>query len=147
MRSSTGLGHITAVRAAAGKVTRPDQPLDGTAAGIFAIDHSVVTLANCAIGNPLFGLQGSGSISFSKKLDLHAVAAPLGDWQAVLRQTKLPIVDGVGSNIAGVIQQMFNGAQRLLLWDIHICGTTNAPKVEITPAPVITEPVAALLRR
>ena len=32
----------------------------------------------------------------------------------------------------------------MLLWDIHIAGKTDAPKVEFTPAPVITAPLAAL---
>jgi hypothetical protein len=137
-------GDISAVRAAAGKVTKPDQRLDGTAAGVFDIGHETVTLQSCAVGNPLFGLQGAGTIGFDKTLDLHAVAAPLGDWQVALRQSNVPIVADVGSGLAGAIQQIFNGAQHALLWDIHICGRTDAPNVEFTPAPVITAPLAAL---
>lgn len=137
-------GTLTTVRAAADKVAKPDDPLDGQAAGVFSIKDRVVTLKRAAIGNPTFGLQGSGTITFDKRLNLHVVAAPLGDWGDALRQSNIPIIDGIASNIAGAIQQVFNGAQRVFLWDIRIEGTTSAPKVQTTPAPVITEPVAAL---
>lgn len=137
-------GDITALRAAAQKVTKPGQPLDGNAAGVFTIRNKVVTLQNCAVGNPLFGLQGSGTISFDKRLDLHVVAAPLGDWRLALKHSKVPGLEDVGSDIAAAIQGMFNGAQRVLLWDIHVGGTTAAPIVQVAPAPIITEPLAAL---
>src|SRR5665213_3208581 len=137
-------GTLTIVRAAADKVAKPDDPLDGQAAGVFSIRNEVVTLKRCAVGNPTFGLEGSGTVGFDKRLNLHVAAAPLGDWRDALRQSNIPIIDGIGSNIAGGIQQIFNGAQRVLLWDIHIEGTTAAPKVQTTPAPAITQPVAAL---
>jgi hypothetical protein len=131
---------IPVVKQAAGKVAKPDQPMVGQAAGLFAIHDEVVVLKRCAVGNPFFGLQGSGTIGFDKSLDLQVVAAPLGDWQDALKAQKVPVLD----DIAGAIQQVINGAQRTLLWDIRIQGTTTDPKVITVPAPAITEPVAAL---
>ncbi|MDB5304257.1 MAG: AsmA family, partial [Phycisphaerales bacterium] len=131
---------VPVVKAAADRVTGPNQSLVGQAAGVVSVRNEVVVLNNCAVGNPLFGLQGSGTIGFDKSLDLHAVAAPLGDWGDALRQSKIPVID----NIAGAIQQLFNGAQRTLLWDLRISGTTSQPKVATIPAPAITEPIAAL---
>lgn len=137
-------GNILAIRAAAAKVSHPDQPLDGQAAGLFSIRDETVTFDNCAVGNPLFGLQGSGTIKFNKSLDFNVVAAPLGDWSVALKRSHVPIIDNIGSSIAGGIQQLFDGAQRAILWDIHITGSTKAPKVDVTPAPVITESLAAI---
>jgi hypothetical protein len=135
-------GDIQTIRAAAANVTKPDQPLDGEAAGLFSIRDEQVMLANCAVGNPNFGLEGSGKIGFDKSLDLHCVAAPLGDWREAMKRSNVPVLEDVGSDIAGAIQQLFAGAQRTLLWDIHIVGTTTAPKVEQSIAPAITQPVA-----
>ncbi|MDB5353882.1 MAG: AsmA family [Phycisphaerales bacterium] len=131
---------VPVVKAAAERVARPNESLVGQAAGVVSVRNEVVVLNNCAVGNPLFGLQGAGTIGFDKTLDLHAVAAPLGDWGDALKQSNIPILD----NIAGAIQQLFNGAQRTLLWDLHITGTTSQPQVATIPAPAITEPIAAL---
>ncbi|HWE96999.1 MAG TPA: hypothetical protein VG269_23760 [Tepidisphaeraceae bacterium] len=131
---------VPVVKQAAAKVARPDQPMVGQAAGLFTIRDEVVVLNRCAVGNPLFGLQGSGTIGFDKSLDLQVVAAPLGDWHDALKEQKIPVLD----DIAGAIQQVISGAQRTLLWDIHVQGTTTDPKVITVPAPAITEPVAAI---
>ena len=137
-------GNINPIHAIASTVTKVDPPLDGQAAATFTIRDETVTLLNCAVGNPVFGLQGSGNIGFDKTLNLHAVAAPLGDWGQALKQSNLPLIDSVGSTVVGSIQQIFNGAQRTLLWDIRISGTTHSPSVYAVPAPIITEPVAAI---
>ena len=70
--------------------------------------------------------------------------APLGDWQSALKDCKIPVVEDAGSDIAGAIQQLFSGAQRVLLYDIQISGTTTKPAVTEVPAPVISQPVAAI---
>jgi hypothetical protein len=137
-------GDIQTIRAAASKVSKPDQDLDGEAAGIFSIRNETVTLENCAVGNPMFGLEGSGTIGFDKKLNLHAAAAPLGDWREGLKRSGVPVLEDVASDIAGSIQQLFASAQGTLLWDIHISGTTSAPKVEQTAVPAISKPAAAI---
>jgi hypothetical protein len=131
---------VPVVKAAAERVAKPNQSLVGQAAGVVSVRNEVVVLNNCVVGNPLFGLQGAGTIGFDRSLDLRAVAAPLGDWGDALKQNNIPILD----NIAGAIQQLFNGAQRTLLWDLHITGTTSQPQIATIPAPAITEPIAAL---
>ncbi|HZK79651.1 MAG TPA: hypothetical protein VFC46_01255, partial [Humisphaera sp.] len=134
-------GDISAIRAAAKPVSKADQTLDGRAAGVFSLRDEKVTLSNCVVGNPLYGLQGSGTIGFNKALDLHVVAAPLGDWQLALKQNN---ASGL-ANIAAAIQQVFNGAQHLLLYDVHVTGPATHPTVAApTPVPIITAPIAAI---
>jgi hypothetical protein len=137
-------GDISVIREAAHPVTRAQDPLTGHAAGTFAIHHQIVTLENCVVGNNSFGLQGSGTIGFDKRLDLNVVAAPLGDWALTLKQGKVLAANSPGADIVRGIQQLFSGAQQALLYDIHVTGTTTAPTVTVVLAPAITEPVAAL---
>ncbi len=141
---NANFGNITAIRAAANPVAKPEQSLDGQASGLFDIRDKVVTLKSCTVGNPMFGLIGSGTVGFDNTVDVNVVAAPLGDWAEALCKSKVPILDVVGSSLVSPIQAMFNTAQRTLLWDIRVRGTTSAPKIDAVPAPVITEPVAAL---
>lgn len=137
-------GNVAAIRAASTPVAKPDQPLDGQAAGAFSIGKQQVKLWDAVLGNPTFGLAGDGTVNFDGNLDLHLAAAPLGDWQTNLQRSGVPIVNSVGSQLMGAIQLMFNGAQRTLLWDIRVTGTAKAPKVTPTPVPVITAPLAAI---
>ncbi|HWE02076.1 MAG TPA: AsmA-like C-terminal region-containing protein [Tepidisphaeraceae bacterium] len=137
-------GDITALRAAARSVSKPQQTLDGQAAGVFSVRDETVTLSNCAVGNPLYGLQGSGDIGFNEMVDLHVVAAPLGDWRMALKQTNVPILANA-AGIAGSIQKLFDGAQRALLYDVHITGPATHPTVAApTLMPVISGPIAAI---
>jgi hypothetical protein len=137
-------GDITAVRAAAKPVSKTNQTLDGRAAGVFSLRDGKVTLENCVVGNPIYGLQGSGTIGLDKSLDLHVVAAPLGDWQLALKQNNA----GGLAVVAGSIQRLFNGAQHLLLYDVHVTGPATHPTVAPpTPCPIITAPIAAVFEQ
>lgn len=136
-------GNIATVRAAATPVAKPEQALEGLAAGVFSIADQKVTVVNGAVGNPMFGLQGSGIIGFDKSLDLNVVGAPLGDWGLALKRSNVPIVGDVAGDLAGAIQRVFNGAQGMLLYNIHVQGTTTRPQIQVTPAPILTAPLAA----
>ncbi len=116
----------------------------GEAAGVFSIAEQQITLKNAAVSAPAIGLQGSGKIGFDKKLDLTAVAAPLGDWADKIKQGHIPIVSDVAGNVVGAVQQLFNAAQGTLLFNIHVTGTIDHPLVEKVPAPIITQPIALL---
>jgi hypothetical protein len=134
-------GDITAIRAAAKSVSKSNQTLDGRAAGMFSLRDEKVTLTNCAVGNPLYGLQGSGTVGFDKTLDLHIVAAPLSDWKIALKQANAPGL----ADLAAPIENLFNGAQHALLYDVHVTGPATHPTVAPpTPVPVITKPIAAI---
>ncbi len=116
----------------------------GDAAGLFSIADETITLKDVAINSPALGLQGSGTIGFDKSLNLEAVATPLGDWGDKVKQLNIPLVSDIAGDIIGGIQKVVNTAQRGLLYEIHVTGTTDHPVVEKTVAPAITDSVALL---
>jgi uncharacterized protein involved in outer membrane biogenesis len=114
------------------------------AAAIFSIKDRVIELKHAAINSPLLGLQGSGTVSFDKQLDLDVVAAPLGDWKMNLKKLKIPIVSDVTGEIAGAVQRLLTAATSTLLYQFQVTGETSKPKITPVPVPVLTEPAAAL---
>ena len=51
----------------------------GSAAVVFDIADSVVTLRNFGISAPILGLQGGGKVGFNGQVDMNVIAAPLAD--------------------------------------------------------------------
>ena len=114
------------------------------AAAIFSIKDRVVHLKSAAINSPVLGLQGTGTVSFDKHLDLDVVAAPLGDWKMNIKKLKIPIVSDVTAEIAGAVQKLLSAATSQLLYQFHVTGDTHKPKITAVPVPVLTEPAAAI---
>lgn len=114
------------------------------AAAIFAIKDRRIELKNAAINSPLLGLQGSGTITFDKQLDLNVVAAPLGDWKMNLKKLNIPIVSDVTGEIAGAVQRLLTAATSNLLYQFHVTGETKDPKITAVPVPVLTDTAAAI---
>lgn len=114
----------------------------GQAAAVFEIYDQMVHLKQAAISAPVLGVQGTGNVSFKGDLDLHAVAAPLADWKDQLKRTKIPILSDVAGELAGGIQKMLNTASQTLLYEFHVTGKANKPKIETVPAPALTDGVA-----
>jgi hypothetical protein len=125
------------------KVSR-DSLSTGEAAAIFSIKDRVIELKNAAINSPLLGLQGSGTVSFDKLLDLNVVAAPLGDWKMNLKKLKIPIVSDVTGEIAGAVQRLLTAATSALLYQFHVTGEMKKPTITPVPVPVLTETAAAI---
>ena len=71
------------------------------------------------------------------------IAAPLGDWRRDLQKTNVPIVSGALAVIAGGLESAVNGAQELL-YQFHIVGPADNPKVTPIPAPLLTDSAAKL---
>jgi hypothetical protein len=114
------------------------------AAVIFSIKDRVVHLKSAAINSGVLGLQGTGTVSFDKQLDLDIVAAPLGDWKMNLKKLKIPIVSDVTAEIAGAVQKLLNAATSQLIYQFHVTGDTHQPKITPVPVPVLTETAAAI---
>jgi hypothetical protein len=114
------------------------------AAVIFSIKDRVVHLKSAAINSGVLGLQGTGTVSFDRQLDLDIVAAPLGDWKMNLKKLKIPIVSDVTAEIAGAVQKLLNAATSQLIYQFHVTGDTHQPKITPVPVPVLTETAAAI---
>jgi hypothetical protein len=72
------------------------------------------------------------------------VAAPLADWKEQMKRTRIPIVSDIAGEVLGGLQKMVNTATKTLLYEFHVTGTTQRPKIEAIPAPVLTEGMAKL---
>jgi hypothetical protein len=116
----------------------------GQAAGVFEIHDQKVELAEFALSSPVLGVQGSGTETFDGRLDLRVVAAPLADWKEQMKRTRIPIVSDIAGEVLGGLQKMVNTATKTLLYEFHVTGTTQRPKIEAIPAPVLTEGMAKL---
>jgi len=134
------LSSLEAVKQVATNVKKDQDVGAGDAAAVIHVGQRKIYLQNAAVNSPLLGLQGSGTIGFDRSLDLSVVAAPLGDWRDHMRDAGAP---GVG-DVLGAVQQFLNSAQGALLYQFRVTGTTSAPQTALVPAPVITEPLAAL---
>jgi hypothetical protein len=111
----------------------------GRAAALFQIDHQKVHLAQLAVSAPLLGIQGAGDVTLDGKLDLRAVAAPLGDWKKHLQQTKIPIIGDIGAELVGGIQKLLNTATGKVLYQFKITGTADEPALTTEPVPLLSE--------
>jgi hypothetical protein len=131
---------VPTVHEVASQVKHSEELGDGDAAGIAHVAHQVLSLKNVALNSPMLGLQGSGTIGFDKSLDMTVVAAPLGDWRDKMRQAGIPVV----GDVLGSIQHLLNTAQGALLYQFRVTGTVTHPIKAVIPAPVITQPIAAL---
>jgi hypothetical protein len=121
----------------------------GEAAGTFRLERGNVVIENAAVSSTALGLIGTGTVGFGedRSLDLHVVAAPLGDWRERIRQTKIPIVSDVVGEVVGGVQRLVNTATSTLLYEFRVSGTLKQPKVETIPTPVLTDPAALLFGR
>jgi hypothetical protein len=116
----------------------------GEAAGIFEIADRKIILRSAAVASPAVGVQGSGTITLDKQLDLNVVAAPLGDWKDKLRQTNVPVLSDVVGEAAGALQTIVNAATSELLYEFRITGKTSSPQVATVPVPALSDTAAAL---
>jgi len=129
----------------AGKAKAPPDALTvGRAAGVFEVHDQVVELRQAALSAPLLGVQGDGRVAFDGRLDLHVVAAPLADWKDGMKRLRIPVVSDVAGEVLGTLQKMINTAEKTLLYEFRVSGTTREPKVEAVPTPVLTDGVAKL---
>ena len=121
----------------------------GEAAGVFEIAEGALVLRRAAVSSPALGVVGSGTIGLTgeRPLDLHIVAAPLGDWRDRVRETNVPILSDVAAEVFGAVQGIVNAATRTLLYEFRVTGTASERKVVTVPVPVLTEPVAVLFGR
>ena len=116
----------------------------GEAAGLFEVADQKIMLRRAAVSSPALGVQGSGAVGFDKRLDLHIVAAPLGDWKDKMRQTNVPILSDVAGEVVGAIQSIVNTATSQLVYEFRVTGTTSSPNVATVPVPALSDPAAAL---
>jgi hypothetical protein len=76
------------------------------------------------------------------RLDLDVVAAPLADWRDKLKDTRIPIISGITSEVAGGIQKLLNTATGALLYEFRVGGDLKDVKVTAVPTPVLTDAAA-----
>lgn len=116
----------------------------GEAAGVFDVANQRILLRSAAVSSPALGVQGSGTITLDRQLDLNLVAAPLGDWRDKVKGTNIPLVSNVAGELAGALQKIVNVTASNLLYEFRITGTTGSPNVATVPAPALTDAAAAL---
>ncbi|HZZ45216.1 MAG TPA: AsmA-like C-terminal region-containing protein [Tepidisphaeraceae bacterium] len=114
------------------------------AAATFALADGKLNLKKIALGSAAIGVQGHGTIAFDKTLDLDVVVAPLGQWKDRFKRTGIPIVSKVIGDVAGVVQSAVNAAASTFLYEFHVSGTADAPKIAAVPAPFLTKSGAAI---
>jgi hypothetical protein len=124
-----------------------DGPGTGDAAARFTIGDGKIQLSDAAVNASVLGFQGGGTVGMDGALALDVVAAPLADWRDKLKQTRVPIVSDVASELAGAVQKLLNTATGTLLYQFRVEGTVQDVKVTTVPAPVLTDTAAFVFGR
>ncbi len=112
------------------------------AAAVFHVANRVLTLDRAAVNSPSLGIQGTGTITFDKQLDLTVVATPIGSLKAAI--DSVPIVGGVAGDIVGAVQGALRAAAGTLLYQYRITGPAGDPQKQLIPAPVLSDAGALL---
>jgi len=131
-------------RSAAGKTIKKE-PGVCDAAAVFHIANRVITLEQAAVNSPSLGIQGTGTITFDKQLDLQVVATPIGNLKAAI--DKVPIVGQVAGAVVGVVQGALRSAAGSLLYQYRITGPASNPQKQLIAAPVLSDAGALLFGR
>ncbi|MEW6272884.1 MAG: AsmA-like C-terminal region-containing protein [Thermodesulfobacteriota bacterium] len=105
-----------------------------------------VHLDNAALGSPTIGMQGHGEVGFDGRLDVDMILVPLGDVQAKLESSDVPLVGDVIAAIAGALETLFAGASELV-YEFRVTGTVADPEVTPVPVPVLTRTAATIFGR
>jgi hypothetical protein len=116
----------------------------GEAAAMFDIDRSVVTLERTGASSPVLGIQGSGTITFAKQVNMNFVATPLADWAHDVKGAGL--LSDVGAAIIRKAQDVVNGLQRAI-YQFRVTGDLSQPKVEPVVVPFLTDEMGPLFRK
>ena len=114
----------------------------GQAAGIYKVQDRTVRFEKLAVSSPLVGVHGGGQLGFDGNLDFIFVAAPLSDWKKKLKEKNIPIIGDVAADLAGGLQKLLSSAAGKLLYQVRISGSLDEPKVNVEPAPLLTEGAA-----
>jgi hypothetical protein len=118
----------------------------GQAAARFRIATREIEFKPVAVSAPVLGLRGEGKMNFDGKLDFKAVAAPLADWKNQLQKTKIPLLDSVGAELVGGVQNVLDSTTGKLLYQFKVTGNRSKPVVTPQPVPVLTEDGTKLLK-
>lgn len=114
------------------------------AAATFDVGNAKVRVRQAAVGSAVVGVAGHGTVGFDKSLNLDVVVAPLGQWKDQLNKTGIPIVSKALGEVAGVLQGVINTAASTLLYEFHVSGTADEPKITPVPAPILTKGAASI---
>jgi hypothetical protein len=114
------------------------------AAATFDVKDATLFVRQSAVGSSLVGVAGHGTVGFDKSLNLDVVVAPLGQWKDRIKKTGVPIVSRALGEVAGVVQGVVYTAASTLLYEFHVGGTADQPKIVPVPAPILTKGAASI---
>jgi hypothetical protein len=117
------------------------------AAAVFHIANRVITLDQAAVNSPALGIQGTGTITFDKQLDLQVVATAIGDLKAAIKRSAPNVVGDVAGDIVGAVQGALRSATGTLLYQYRITGPAMHPQKQFIAAPVLSDAGALLFGR
>ena len=117
----------------------------GEAAAVFRIRERSIELRPAALNSPALGLHGAGTIDFDGRLDIDLTAFPLGDWEKHIKDSGIPLVGDAVGNVAGAVQRLLDTATRQLVYQFRVRGTLDEPRLELEPAPILTDAVRSIL--
>ena len=110
----------------------------GDAFGTYSIDHQVVHFDPVAVSAPVLGVQGSGDITFDKRINFDAVAIP---GQVGKTNDKNMIGNGLA-----YLQQAFAAASKTVLYKVHVNGTLP-DKAPVTATLAAADEIGGLVDR
>jgi hypothetical protein len=114
------------------------------AAVVFRLDEHTIHLDNAVLGSASIGVQGQGDVGLDGSLALRMVVVPLGNWQADVKRSNLPLVGNALAQAAGTLQSWLGKASKLV-YQFDVGGTVEDPQLSAVPVPALTRSAAAAL--
>lgn len=110
------------------------------------LEDRVVHVDNAALGSPTIGMQGHGEVGFDGRVDADLIIVPLGDLEAKLAASDVPVIGDAIAAIAGALEKILVGASELV-YEFRVTGTLAEPEVTPVPVPVLTRSAATIFGR
>lgn len=110
----------------------------GEAAGQFHLFDGRIHFDRAVANSPVLGVEGTGDVYFSDKIDMTLIANPLGNWGE-------HVADGGIAKLLDIAQHGVNVATQQALYQVRVAGKASDPKVSAIPAPFLSKQAARLL--
>jgi uncharacterized protein involved in outer membrane biogenesis len=116
------------------------------ASAVFRIANGSVTLDPAALGSTSVGVQGHGVVGFDGGVRLDMAVMPFGSWRSAVERGGVPVVGGALASLAGKAQELVGKASGAL-YQFHITGTVEKPRLTPVPVPALTNSASSLFDR
>ncbi len=110
----------------------------GEAAGQFHLFDGRIHFDRAVANSPVLGVEGTGDVYLSDRIDMTLIANPLGNWGQ-------HVADGGIAKLLDIAQHGVNIATQQALYQVQLTGKASDPKPNAVPTPFLSKQASRLL--